>query len=86
MDFKFVSHELWSEKQNIFLRHMHNNEFWILPHKCGNNLKHENEADSLWPFMFKIITTLVGKNTKFFYACVNEGCSASPTIAYEKQT
>ena len=61
-------------------------EFWILPNKCGNNLKHENEADRLWPlslvFVFKIISTLVGENTK----CVDEGCSASPTIAYEKQT
>ena len=66
MDFKFVSHELWSEKQNIFLRHMHNNEFWILSNKCGNNLKQENEADMLWPFMFKIISTLIGENTKFF--------------------
>ena len=27
MDFKFVSHGLWSEKQNILLQHMHKKEF-----------------------------------------------------------
>ena len=64
MDFKFVSHGLFSEKQNILLQHMHKKEFWILTNKCGNNLTHQNS----------------------FYACVEEGCSASPTIAREKQT
>jgi hypothetical protein len=44
MDFKFVSHGLWSEKQKILLEHMHEKEFWILTIKCGNKLKHENEA------------------------------------------
>jgi hypothetical protein len=44
MDFKFVSHGLWSEEQNILLQHMHKKEFWILANKCGNKLKHENEA------------------------------------------
>ena len=30
MDFKFVSHGLWLEKQNILLQHMHKKEFWCL--------------------------------------------------------
>ena len=79
MDLKFVSHRLWSKKQNILLPHMLKKEFCILTNKCGNNLKHENEAENPWPFglvfMFKII-----------YTCVEEGCSASLTIAREKQT
>ena len=45
MDFKFVSHGLFSEKQNILLQHMHKKEFWILTKKCENILKHENEAE-----------------------------------------
>ena len=45
MDFKFVSHGLWSEEQNILLQHMlHKKEFWIFTNKCGNKLKLENEA------------------------------------------
>jgi hypothetical protein len=44
MDFKFVSYGLWSEEQNILRQHMHKKEFWILTIKCGNKLKHENEA------------------------------------------
>ena len=48
MDIKFVSHGLWSEKQNILLQHMHKKEFWILTNKCENNLKHENEAEEPW--------------------------------------
>jgi hypothetical protein len=44
MDFKFVSHGLWSEEQNILLQHMHKKELWILINKCGNKLKHENDA------------------------------------------
>jgi hypothetical protein len=45
MDFKFVSHGLWSEEQNILLQHMHKKEFWILTNKCGNKLKRENEVE-----------------------------------------
>ena len=45
MDFKFDSHGLFSEKQNILLQHMHKKEFLILTNKCGNNLKYENEAE-----------------------------------------
>ena len=45
IDFKFVFHGLWSKKQNILLQHMHKKEFWILTNKCGNNLKHKNEAE-----------------------------------------
>ena len=70
MDFKFVSYELWSEKPNIFLQHMHKKEFWILTNKCGNNLKHENEAKWPWPFslvfVFTIISTFIGQNS-FLY-------------------
>ena len=65
-------------------------EFWILTNKCGNNPKHENEAEGPWPvtlvFVFKIISTFIGQNPKFFHACVEEGCSASLAIAREKQT
>ena len=53
MDFQFASHGLWSEKQNILLQHMLKNEFWILSNKCGNNLKHENEAE--WPWLLKTV-------------------------------
>jgi hypothetical protein len=58
MDFKFVSHGLWSEEQNILLHHMHKKEFWILTNICGNKLKYD----------------------------ADEECSASLTIAREKQT
>ena len=38
-------------------------------------------------YVFTIISTFIGQNPKFFfYACVEEGCSASLTIAREKQT
>ena len=71
MDFKFVSHGLFSEKQNILLQRMHKKEFWILTNKCGNNLKHENEAEEPWlfslVFVFKIISTFIGQNPKFFF-------------------
>ena len=46
-------------------------KFWILTNKCENNLKHENEAE--WPwlfslvFVFKIISTFIGQNPKFFF-------------------
>ena len=91
MDFKFVSHGLWSEKQNILLRHMHKREFLILTNKCGNNLKHENEAEEPWPvsIVFRVYAFFHiywSKSKILFYAWVDEGCSASPTIAYEKQT
>ena len=71
MDFKFVSHGPWSEKQNILLQHMLKKEYWVLTNKSGNNLKHENEAK--WPwlfslvFVFKIISTFIGQNPKFFF-------------------
>ena len=70
MDFKFVSHGLFSEKQNI-LQHMHKKEFWILTNKCGNNPKYENEAEEPWlfslVFVFKIISTFIGENPKFLF-------------------
>ena len=70
MDFKFVPHGLFPEKQNILLQHMHEKEFWILTNKCGNNLKHENAAEEPWLFSldlrFKIISTFIGENPKLF--------------------
>ena len=63
MDFKFVSHRLWSEKQNILLQHIHKKEFWILTNKSENNLKHENEAK---------FSTFIGQNPKFFFMHVLE--------------
>jgi hypothetical protein len=43
--------------------------------KCGNDLKHENEAEGPWPllapqpdslvFVFKLISTFIGQNPKF---------------------
>jgi hypothetical protein len=33
-DFKFFSHGLCTEKQNILLQHMHKKEFFILTNKC----------------------------------------------------
>ena len=76
MDFKFVSHGLWSEKQNILLQHMRKKEFWNLTNKCENNLKHENEAEEPWlfslVFVFKIISTFKCiKETKLFVSCQN---------------
>ena len=71
MDFKFVSHGLWSEKQNVLLQHMHKKEFWILTNKCGNNFKYENKAEGprsvSLVFVFKIISTFIGKNRKLFF-------------------
>ena len=71
MDFKFVSHGLWSEKQNILLQHMLNKEFWILTNKCGNNLKHEKEVEEPWLFslvcVLLIISTFISENSKFFF-------------------
>ena len=36
-----------------------------------NNIKHENEAEEPWlfslVFMFKIISTFIGQNPKFFF-------------------
>ena len=71
MGFKFVSHKLWSKKQNTLRQHMHKREFWILTNKSGNNVKHEKKAEGPWPlsliFVFKIIFTFVGQNPKFFF-------------------
>jgi hypothetical protein len=48
---------------------MHKKEFWILTNKCGNKLKHENEADgsSRLVFVFKLISTLIDQNPKLFF-------------------
>ena len=70
MGFKFVSHKLWSKRQNILRQHMHKREFWILTNRC-RNVKHENEAEAPWllslVFVFKIIFTFIGQNPKFFF-------------------
>ena len=80
MDFKFVSHGLWSEKQNILLQHMHKKEFWILTDECENNLKHENEAKGPWPlsivFVFNIIFTFINSHSLFKHAHIVLGCIA----------
>ena len=51
---------------------MHRKEFWILTNKCGNNLKHENEAEEPWlfslVFVLKIIFTFMGQKPKFFFS------------------
>jgi hypothetical protein len=51
--------------------------------KCGNKL--QGQRGSL-VFVLKLICTFIGQNPKFFYACGEEGCSASLPIAREKQT
>ena len=41
------------------------------PSSTHNNLKHENEAEEPWlfslVFVFKIISTFIGQNPKFFF-------------------
>jgi hypothetical protein len=54
MDFKFVSHRLFSEEQNILLQHMYKKEFWILTNKCGNKLKFKLEKEAERPNLFHI--------------------------------
>ena len=85
MVFKFFSHGLWSEKQSI-LQHMHKKEFSILTNKCGNKLKHKNEAEYPWLSCLRLFPHSLVKIQNSFCACVEEGCSASLTIAREKQT
>jgi hypothetical protein len=50
---------------------MHKKEFWILTNKCGNKLKHENEAEASWPlslvYVFTLISTFIRQNPKFFF-------------------
>ena len=71
MDFKFVSHRLWSKKQIILRQYKHKKESWILTNKCENNVKHENKAEGpglvSLVFVFKIISTFIGQNPKFFF-------------------
>jgi hypothetical protein len=45
---------------------MHKEEFWMLTIKCGNNV-----------FVFKLISTFIGQNQKFFYPCVERMDSRS---------
>ena len=82
MDFKFVSHRLWSETQNILRQHMHKKEFGILTIKHGNKLKHENEDEGHGPSASVSCLSLFPHN----YACVDEGCSGPLAIACENQT
>ena len=72
MDFKFASHGLWSEKQNILPQHMLKKEFWILTNKCGNNHKHENEAE--WPWLDKWGDIFVYSNSAQLI-CVEINCA-----------
>jgi hypothetical protein len=70
-DFKFFSHGLYTDKQNILLQYMHENEFFILSNKCGTKLKHENEAPghNLEPvllFVLMLISIFIDQNPKFF--------------------
>ena len=70
MDFKFISHRLWSEA--MLHQHMHKKEFGILTNKCGNKLKHETEAEGHGPswamvFVFKLISLFDSENPKFFF-------------------
>ena len=69
MDFKFASHGLWSEKQSILLQHMLKKEFWILTNKCRNNLNTKTRLNGhgYSGFVFKIISTFIGQNPKFFF-------------------
>jgi hypothetical protein len=54
--------------------------------KCGNKLKHENEAEGPRGAMDLQPCFLIGQNPKFFYTCVgDEGCSASLTIAVKNK-
>ena len=50
---------------------MHKKEFGILTNKCGNNPKYENEAEKpglcSLVFVFKIISTFISENPKFFF-------------------
>ena len=84
MDFKFVSHRLWSEAQNILRQHIHIIKNLGIKH--GNRLKHENEAEGHGPSAsascLSLFPHLLVKI--LFYACVDEGCSGSLTIVCEK--
>jgi hypothetical protein len=71
----FVSHGLWSEEQNILIRHMHK-KFWILTNKCVNKLKHENEAKG--PFGKRKARMFPGSN-KSGYMC---GRAKEGTLLY----
>ena len=61
MEWKFVSHRLWSEAQNIRRQHMHKKEFGILTIKLGNKLKHENEAEGHGPSCLSLSPHLLVK-------------------------
>jgi hypothetical protein len=56
MDFKFVSHGLWSEEQNVLLQHMHKKN---LTNKCGNELKHENEPKARRGFVLNYNVSVI---------------------------
>ena len=61
----------------MLLQHMHKKEFWILASKCGNNLKHENEASGRGPpASFSCLALFPDLLVKI----------QNLTIVYEKQT
>ena len=86
MDFKFVLTGYGKTSRTSFFNTCIK-RFWTLTNKCGNYLKHENEAEWPWRlslvFVFKIISHLLVKIQNSFYACVEEGCSAYLTMARE---
>ena len=90
MDFKFVTHGLLSDKQNILLQHIHKKEFWILTNKCEIILNMKTRLGghgySASFSCLRLSLYLLVKIQNSFYACVEEGRSASLTIAREKQT
>ena len=68
---------------------MHKKELWILTNKCGKLeiiLKRGAMACEPRFRVYDFFHIYWSKSEIFFYAWVDEGCSASPTIAYEKQT
>ena len=65
-DFKFFSHGLCTEKQNILLQHMHEKKFWILINTYGNNL-----IIMTWSLVFvlKLVSTFIVK-IKNYFSCM----------------
>ncbi len=87
MDFKFFSHGLCTEKQNILLEHMREKEFFILTGPINVEISFNTKLRPRFRVnaYFHIIFIILIKIQIFFRACVEEGCSASPCIAHEKK-
>ena len=82
-DFKFGSHRLWSEEQNILLPHMHKNNFgfWLLNVEISLNTKTRLGGMAPRFHVLAYFHIYWSKSKIIFYACVEEGCSAPPTIS-----